>query len=257
MLKKVIMPYLRSVIMPILLGAVSGFVLSMIIGYFETKTETPEGETAAAEVAIPTFDTKETLIDYALDAALNLDSRAMMAILTPETLQRLCKDNRKLLVEYIDIYLAHRACSPGREQRIREIMNNPEAKKQLIEKLTAQDQFIQLDGKWYLTDAEYFQFIYKFETAYKAVKAIHVGDADAIWNLLSDTSKTSAISKYSNKANAKVALLNHCKGVLQKFRDAGKDDKADVSYLMPDEFVLMEVLPFTLSGGRYYLAPEF
>lgn len=244
MFKKVVVPYLKAASLPCLFGIFAGFILSMIIGYFETETEDPEVEIAAIEVVTPTFDTKEALIDYALNAALNRDPQAMMATLSPETLQRLCDGNPEMLMEAVNIYTIGKTAQ--KEQRIREIMDDPEAKKQLIDELTAQGRFIQLDGKWYLTDAEYFQYIYKYRTAHRFSEAVAAGDADTIWALLTDASKTNAISKYGNEAEAKAALLNHCKGL---FGDTSFSDLAD------QDLFLKELI--TLVGGRYFLNLDF
>jgi hypothetical protein len=247
MFKKVVVPYLKAASLPCLLGFVAGFIISMVIGYFEAEPETPETEIAAIEVVTPTFDTKEALVDYALNAALNRDPQAMMATLSPETLQRLCDGDRERLLECVEVYTI--AKTAQKEQRIREIMNDPEAKKQLIDELTAQGRFIQLDGKWYLTDAEFFQFFYQYRTAHQFAEAVANGNADAIWTLLTDASKANAISKYGNETDAKAALLNHSKGL---FRYPDNATASEYEFLAGSCQRLL-----TLVGGRYFLNLDF
>lgn len=165
-----------------------------------------EKEKTEERAQVPTFDTKEALAEYALNAMVNRDAEALLATFSPEALQQGIEifGNRRAMKSAVQEYLNSK---PDSEiNQIRAALNDPEVKARLIAHLASDsDDLVQVDGKWYMNDGDWGEVASLYTVARFADAAID-RDVDAAWELLLPESQQNLINRHGSLANAKNAL---------------------------------------------------
>jgi len=156
---------------------------------------------------VPTFDTKEALAEYALNAMVNRDADALLATLSPEALQQGIEifGNRRAMKSAVQESLNFYPDSVINQMRTD--LNDPEVKARMIADLVSDnaDDLVQVDGKWYMNNGDWDKFAPLYTVARFADAAID-RDVDAAWELLLPESQQNLINRHGSLANAKNAL---------------------------------------------------
>jgi flagellar basal body-associated protein FliL len=196
---------LKKVILASLAVLVAGGTIVLTVCSCDSEKEKEKTEERAAA---PTFDTREALAEYALDAMINKDAEAYLNTLSPEALQQGIEifGNRSAMKSAVQEFL--NSYPDSAINQIRAALNDPEVKARMIADLVSDnaDDLVQVDGKWYTNDGDWDK-IAQLHTLSRLVAAAQKRDADAIWALLTNDSKTNMINRHGSEAKAKAAIL--------------------------------------------------
>lgn len=193
---------LKKVMLSSLLAVCAGSTILLTGCSCDSEKEKEKTEERAQ---VPTFDTKEALAEYAINAMVNRDADAFLATLSPEVLQQGIEifGNRSAMKSAVQEFLNFYPDSAINQMRT--ALNDPAAKRQAIANMAADENIIQIDGKWYMNDGGWDKVAPLYTVARFADAAID-RDVDAAWELLLPESQQNLINRHGSLANAKNAL---------------------------------------------------
>ena len=248
---------LKKVILASLAVLVAGGTIVLTVCSCDSEKEKEKTEERAAA---PTFDTREALAEYALDAMINKDAEAYLNTLSPEALQQGIEifGNRSAMKSAVQEFL--NSYPDSAINQIRAALNDPVVKSRMIADLVSDnaDGLVQVDGKWYTNDGNWDGVAPLYTVARFADAAID-RDVDAAWELLLPESQQNLINRHGSLANAKNALSRMMLQITPDANAARNNRSGLISSLMQEftrrgpggRTILTEV------DGKYFLRFNF